>query len=84
MPSAANAAASSGEPAAELSQSVSKAKLLSTAFPFKDYQRAKLSVAAGGVVFTIQKFFPEERGDCHPILSERRNIVVIADEADRS
>ena len=47
--------------------------------------RAKLSVAAGGVVFTtIQKFFPEERGDRHPILSERRNIVVIADEAHRS
>ncbi len=47
--------------------------------------RAKLSVASGGVVFTtIQKFFPEERGDRHPILSERRNIVVIADEAHRS
>ncbi len=47
--------------------------------------RAKLSVAAGGVVFTtIQKFFPEERGDRHPVLSERRNIVVIADEAHRS
>jgi type I restriction enzyme, R subunit len=47
--------------------------------------RAKLSVGAGGVVFTtIQKFFPEERGDRHPILSERRNIVVIADEAHRS
>ena len=47
--------------------------------------RAKLSVASGGVVFTtIQKFFPEERGDRHPVLSERRNIVVIADEAHRS
>jgi type I restriction enzyme R subunit len=47
--------------------------------------RAKLSVAAGGVVFTtIQKFFPEERGDRHPVLSDRRNIVVIADEAHRS
>ncbi|MDE2683926.1 MAG: type I restriction endonuclease subunit R, partial [Chloroflexota bacterium] len=47
--------------------------------------RQKLSVAAGGVVFTtIQKFFPEERGDTHPTLSERRNIVVIADEAHRS
>ena len=31
-----------------------------------------------------QKFFPEERGDTHPTLSERRNIVVIADEAHRS
>ena len=47
--------------------------------------RKKLSVAAGGVVFTtIQKFFPEERGDTHPTLSERRNVVVIADEAHRS
>ncbi|MET4219535.1 type I restriction enzyme R subunit [Bradyrhizobium sp. LB14.3] len=47
--------------------------------------RAKLSVGGGGVVFTtIQKFFPEERGDRHPVLSDRRNIVVIADEAHRS
>ncbi len=46
---------------------------------------AKLRVEGGGVVFTtIQKFFPEEKGDHHPILSERRNIVVIADEAHRS
>ena len=38
--------------------------------------REKLSVVSGGVVFTtIQKFFPEERGDTHPTLSERRNIV---------
>ena len=47
--------------------------------------RAKLAVQAGGVVFTtIQKFFPGEKGDRHPLLSERRNIVVIADEAHRS
>ena len=47
--------------------------------------REKLSVDAGGVVFTtIQKFFPEEKGDHHPLLSDRRNIVVIADEAHRS
>ena len=47
--------------------------------------RRKLAVNAGGVVFTtIQKFFPEEKGDSHPRLSERRNIVVIADEAHRS
>jgi type I restriction enzyme R subunit len=36
------------------------------------------------VFTTIQKFFPEEKGDRHPVLSERRNIVVIADEAHRS
>ncbi|WP_420634327.1 type I restriction endonuclease subunit R [Candidatus Palauibacter sp.] len=47
--------------------------------------RAKLAVESGGVVFTtIQKFFPEEKGDRHPELSRRRNIVVIADEAHRS
>ena len=47
--------------------------------------RELLSVEAGGVVFTtIHKFFPEEKGDRHPTLSNRRNIVVIADEAHRS
>ncbi|MCC7195796.1 MAG: type I restriction endonuclease subunit R [Gemmatimonadaceae bacterium] len=47
--------------------------------------RELLSVAAGGVVFTtIHKFFPDEKGDRYPTLSERRNIVVIADEAHRS
>ena len=47
--------------------------------------RKKLNVEAGGVIFTtIQKFLPEEKGDRLPSLSERRNIVVIADEAHRS
>ncbi len=47
--------------------------------------REKLSVESGGVIFTtIQKFFPEEKGDRHPLLSDRHNIVVIADEAHRS
>jgi len=47
--------------------------------------RDLLQVASGGVIFTtIQKFFPENRGDPHPLLSARRNIVVIADEAHRS
>ncbi|MCK4271368.1 type I restriction endonuclease subunit R, partial [bacterium] len=47
--------------------------------------RKKLNVRAGGVVFTtIQKFFPDEKGDRHPVLSQRRNVVVIADEAHRS
>ena len=45
----------------------------------------RLSVESGGVVFTtIQKFFPEEKGQVYPALSQRRNIVVIADEAHRS
>lgn len=43
-----------------------------------------LSVPAGGVIFTtVQKFQPEEGGR-YPLLSERSNIVVIADEAHRS
>ena len=47
--------------------------------------QAKLAVEAGGVVFTtIQKFFPERKGGKYPCLSERSNIVVIADEAHRS
>ena len=51
----------------------------------RDDLRRKLSVQAGGVVFTtIQKFFPDEKGGRHPLLSDRRNIVVIADEAHRS
>jgi len=53
--------------------------------------REKLRVEAGGVVFTtIQKFFPDLPAEAsaeagrHPVLSTRRNIVVIADEAHRS
>jgi len=43
-----------------------------------------LRVASGGIVFTtIQKFLPE-KGTDYPTLSERKNIVVIADEAHRS
>ena len=51
----------------------------------RDDLRAKLAVGAGGVVFTtIQNFLAEEKGDSQPLLSARRNIVVIADEAHRS
>ena len=51
----------------------------------RDHLRELLQVASGGVVFTtIQKFLPAERGEKFPMLSERRNIVVIADEAHRS
>ncbi len=49
------------------------------------HMRELLSVASGGVVFTtIQKFVPEEKGDRFPLLTDRRNVVVIADEAHRS
>jgi type I restriction enzyme R subunit len=44
-----------------------------------------LSVAAGGVIFTtIQKFLPDDGGARFPLLTPRRNVVVIADEAHRS
>lgn len=47
--------------------------------------RELLTTASGGVVFTtVQKFFPTEGEDQHPLLSDRHNIVVIADEAHRS
>ena len=47
--------------------------------------RELLRTASGGVVFTtVQKFFPTEGEDQHPLLSDRRNIIVIADEAHRS
>jgi type I restriction enzyme, R subunit len=51
----------------------------------RSHLRELLKVASGGVVFTtVQKFFPEEKGDAHPLLTDRRNVVVIADEAHRS
>jgi type I restriction enzyme R subunit len=44
-----------------------------------------LGKAAGGVVFTtVQKFSPERGEESFPLLSDRRNIIVIADEAHRS
>ena len=40
---------------------------------------------SGGIVFaTIQKFMPGEDEDIFPVLSDRSNIVVIADEAHRT
>jgi type I restriction enzyme R subunit len=50
----------------------------------RDHLKELLNVASGGVVFTtIQKFQPEE-GNVYPRLSDRRNIIVIADEAHRT
>jgi type I restriction enzyme R subunit len=50
----------------------------------RDNLKALLTVASGGVVFTtIQKFHPDEAA-AYPMLSDRRNIVFIADEAHRS
>lgn len=51
----------------------------------RTHLRELLEVASGGVIFTtIQKFMPEKRGERYDTLSERRNIIVIADEAHRS
>ena len=50
----------------------------------EDLQRV-LTRPSGGVVFTtIQKFAPERGETDYPVLTDRRNVVVIADEAHRS
>jgi type I restriction enzyme R subunit len=50
----------------------------------RNHLKELLKVASGGVVFTtIQKFQPEE-GNVYDLLSDRENIVVIADEAHRT
>lgn len=47
--------------------------------------KKKLKVAGGGIIFsTIQKFMPEDGGETFDLLSDRKNIIVIADEAHRS
>ena len=44
-----------------------------------------LKTEGGGIIFTtIQKFAPEEGSSVYETLSERRNIIVMADEAHRS
>ncbi|MCD6336906.1 MAG: type I restriction endonuclease subunit R [Candidatus Marinimicrobia bacterium] len=51
----------------------------------KTHLKELLKTAGGGIVFTtIQKFFPENGEMDFELLSDRRNIVVIADEAHRS
>lgn len=51
----------------------------------RDHLKELLKVASGGVVFTTaQKFFPDQKGEQYDLLSERENVVVIADEAHRS
>ena len=48
----------------------------------RDDLQSALSRASGGVIFTtIQKFSPATGENIYPMLSNRRNIVVIADEA---
>ncbi len=51
----------------------------------REHLKELLKVASGGIVFTtIQKFLPEEGKEIYDQLSDRENIVVIADEAHRT
>jgi len=51
----------------------------------RSHLKELLSVDAGGVVFTtIHKFFPEKGQREHELLTQRSNVVVVADEAHRS
>lgn len=50
----------------------------------REHLRSLLKVQSGGVIFTtIQKFQPEE-GNTFETLTERSNVIVIADEAHRT
>lgn len=51
----------------------------------REHLKELLKVASGGIVFTtIQKFLPDENKSVYDQLSDRKNIVVIADEAHRT
>jgi type I restriction enzyme R subunit len=51
----------------------------------REHLKELLTVTGGGIVFTtIQKFYPEDGRDTFDALSDRTNIVVVADEAHRS
>ncbi len=51
----------------------------------RDELREKLDRTSGGVIFsTLQKFSPASGEESFPVLSDRRNIIIMADEAHRS
>jgi type I restriction enzyme R subunit len=51
----------------------------------RDELRRLLDRPSGGVIFsTIQKFAPEPGSTVYEVLTQRRNVIVIADEAHRS
>ena len=51
----------------------------------RDDLRRLLQRSSGGVIFaTMQKFWPEGDEERFPLLTDRRNVIVIADEAHRS
>jgi len=51
----------------------------------RDHLQKELQRASGGVIFTtIHKFAPEQGETDYPVLTDRTNVIVIADEAHRS
>src|ERR1019366_5042823 len=51
----------------------------------REQLRKLLDRPSGGVIFTtLQKFSPEQGTTDYPVLTDRRNVIVIADEAHRS
>ena len=51
----------------------------------RGHLRELLNRPSGGVIFTtLQKFTPDEGAAEYPVLTDRRNVIVIADEAHRS
>jgi len=51
----------------------------------REHLKELLKVASGGIVFTtIQKFLPDNNKSVYDQLSDRKNVVVIADEAHRT
>ena len=50
----------------------------------RQHLKELLQVASGGIVFTTIQKFSAEPGEQYPQLSDRRNIIFIADEAHRS
>jgi type I restriction enzyme R subunit len=51
----------------------------------REHLRKLLDRPSGGVIFTtLQKFSPEDGTTNYPVLTDRRNVIVIADEAHRS
>ncbi|OUQ85786.1 DEAD/DEAH box helicase [Brevibacillus brevis] len=73
----------------QLYSTFSKSKDLLRQTPQQAENRAQLrellSVESGGIIFTtVHKFTPDENEDEYPVLTERHNVIVIADEAHRS
>ncbi|GAC43627.1 type I restriction endonuclease subunit R [Paenibacillus popilliae] len=73
----------------QLFATFSKSKELLRQTPQQANDRAQLrellSVESGGIIFTtVHKFTPEEGEAAYPVLTDRRNVIVIADEAHRS